>query len=50
MPLYEYMCKKCRKIHEVLVPLSEEKEDVKCPECDKAMKKLMSPIKSIRIN
>lgn len=41
MPLYEYQCESCRKIHEVIqkfsdAPLSE------CPECRGPIKKLMS--------
>jgi putative FmdB family regulatory protein len=41
MPLYEYQCESCKKVHEVIqkfsdAPLSE------CPECRGGVKKLMS--------
>ena len=31
MPLYEYDCKKCHEVVELLV--RSEKETIKCPEC-----------------
>jgi len=33
MPLYEYECKKCGKLTEILQIHSENDKDVKCPEC-----------------
>lgn len=34
MPLYEYICKKCRKKFSEILTISEhEKKKVKCPKC-----------------
>ena len=44
MPLFDFICKKCEKIFEVIVPLSYSKKKIKCPYCKKQLKKLMSPV------
>ena len=41
MPLYEYTCEKCKKQFEVLRGIND-KEQVRCPECDEPAKKLVS--------
>jgi len=34
MPIYDYICKDCKKHFEEVLPLSEhDKENVKCPHC-----------------
>ncbi|MDI6602052.1 MAG: zinc ribbon domain-containing protein [Thermoanaerobacteraceae bacterium] len=34
MPLYEYHCKDCDNVFEMLVNFSESNKKVKCPECE----------------
>jgi putative FmdB family regulatory protein len=41
MPLYEYQCSKCEKVHEVVQKFSDAPLD-KCPECSAPVSKLMS--------
>lgn len=41
MPLYEYECVSCRKVHEVMQKFSDEPMR-ECPECHGAVSKLMS--------
>jgi putative FmdB family regulatory protein len=36
MPMYEFECRKCRKLFEKLVMRSETKKDVVCPHCGAA--------------
>ena len=34
MPVYDYICKKCRKSFELILTLSEhDKNNIKCPKC-----------------
>jgi putative FmdB family regulatory protein len=34
MPIYEYLCKKCRKRFTLVMSVSEyEKKKIKCPKC-----------------
>jgi putative FmdB family regulatory protein len=43
MPIYEFRCKKCKKIFESLVLSPKEEETVSCPKCGtKGGEKLMS--------
>lgn len=43
MPIYEFKCKICKKISEVLVKNSEmDKQTVQCPECGQDAKKVLS--------
>jgi putative FmdB family regulatory protein len=44
MPLYEFLCSKCMKILEFIVPLDKFETKVKCPHCKKMVKRLMSPV------
>jgi putative FmdB family regulatory protein len=44
MPLYAYTCRECSKYYEVIVPLKKEKEKIKCPHCDKTLKKEITPV------
>src|SRR5690349_2108624 len=41
MPLYEYKCSKCEKIHEVMQKFSDPALET-CPECGGSVSKLMS--------
>ena len=41
MPIYEYGCSKCQKIHEVTQKLAD-KPLTKCPECGGKVEKLIS--------
>ncbi len=43
MPIYEFKCKTCKKVSEVLVKNSEmDKKIVDCPLCGQDAKKIMS--------
>ena len=43
MPLYEYLCKKCQKVFEILQLSSRDGEEVKCPHCgSREVEKLLS--------
>jgi putative FmdB family regulatory protein len=41
MPLYEYQCLKCQKIHEQMQKFSDPPLEI-CPECGGSVSKLMS--------
>jgi putative FmdB family regulatory protein len=41
MPLYEYQCSKCEKVHEVMQKFSDDPW-IECPECQGPVSKLMS--------
>lgn len=41
MPLYEYQCSKCQKVHEVVQKFSDAPLD-QCPECGGPVSKLIS--------
>jgi len=41
MPIYEYQCNKCRKIHEIWQKMSDKPAD-KCPDCSGPLHKLVS--------
>ena len=41
MPLYEYKCINCEKIHEVMQKFSDPRLE-KCPDCQGAVEKLLS--------
>lgn len=44
MPIYEYECKKCGAVYELLRRMSDDDTDIICPECGKKKqaKKLIS--------
>ena len=44
MPLYTFICEKCRKIYEVLVPLKDYGNVVKCPHCKKKLEMKIMPV------
>jgi putative FmdB family regulatory protein len=44
VPLYSFVCDKCRKYFEAIVPLKDYDKDVPCPYCKKKLKKLMNPV------
>lgn len=33
MPIYEFICEKCKNIFETLVLSSQQQKDVTCPQC-----------------
>lgn len=41
MPIYEYICKKCKKTFEIFQKITE-KQKTKCPKCRGRLKKLIS--------
>ena len=41
MPLYEYQCESCGKVHEIIQKFSDEPLS-ECPECKGPMSKLIS--------
>lgn len=41
MPIYEYQCSKCGKVHEIWQKISEDPL-TKCPECKGKMERLIS--------
>lgn len=41
MPIYEYQCEKCSKVHEIWQKISDEPA-TECPECKGSMKKILS--------
>jgi len=41
MPVYEYQCKSCQRIFEVIT-IKKDKDPHKCPDCGKEGDKLMS--------
>lgn len=44
MPLYEYVCSRCQKLFEIIVPLDKYGKKIRCPHCRKQLKKIMSPV------
>ncbi len=48
MPIYEYRCRKCAKVFEVIQKMSEGGEGLKCPSCgEKGPEKMMSCCSSL---
>lgn len=41
MPMYEYCCEDCKKVHEVIQKFSDEPLSI-CPDCGGTVKKLIS--------
>ena len=50
MPLQVYYCVECKKLFEIIVPLSLTDKKIKCRYCKKKLKKHVSAPKIIRIN
>ena len=44
MPLYLLSCKKCEKLWELIIRLSDYDKDVECPECGEKLKRLVTPV------
>lgn len=42
MPIYNYTCKKCGKTFEVLVPLKQLDDTIKCPNCKSELERMMT--------
>ena len=49
MPLYTYSCTDCLTIYEIMVKLKDCDRPIKCPKCDKELKKQMDA-PSFKIN
>lgn len=49
MPLYDYSCSKCDETYEIFVPLDKLDEEVKCPECQSALKREMPMLRSYQV-
>lgn len=44
MPLFEYFCEKCDKVHTMLMKIDESQKEIICPDCGgKAIKILSAP-------
>ena len=41
MATYDYACKECKVVVEIVHPMSDESEHL-CPRCEKAMRKIIS--------
>jgi putative FmdB family regulatory protein len=44
MPLYIYVCEKCMKKFEVIVPLEQYDKKIPCKYCNKELVKKLSPV------
>lgn len=44
MPLYVQDCEDCKKMYEVLVPLSRSEEEIKCPHCGRVTTRIIMPV------
>jgi putative FmdB family regulatory protein len=42
MPVYEYICKDCKKKFELMRPFSKSNESADCPNCRKKAARIMS--------
>jgi putative FmdB family regulatory protein len=42
MPIYEYVCQKCKKKFELMRPFSRSAENAKCPVCQNQADRIMS--------
>jgi putative FmdB family regulatory protein len=49
MPLYTYSCTDCLTIYEMIVKLKDCDRPIRCPKCDKELKKQMDA-PSFKIN
>jgi putative FmdB family regulatory protein len=44
MPLYSYLCNKCGKYFEIIIPLKDCDKEVECPHCKENLKKILMPV------
>ncbi len=44
MPLYDYVCKTCKKHFEIIVPLKDFDKKIKCKYCGKKLEKKISSV------
>jgi len=42
MPNYDYYCDECKAIWDVSVPLAELDKELKCPDCEKVLIRMIS--------
>jgi putative FmdB family regulatory protein len=49
MPLYSYICTKCNKYFEILIPLKDYDKDILCKYCSKKLKKKITSV-MFRVN
>jgi putative FmdB family regulatory protein len=48
MPSYTYECKECKRVEEVVKPISKAEAKEKCPDCKKAMHRVYQPAEVVR--
>jgi putative FmdB family regulatory protein len=49
MPNFDYMCFECKCLYEIHVTLDSLDKEIKCPECEKALTRMISaPVFSIK--
>ncbi len=47
MPIYEYLCQKCKKVFEKLQKINEDGKSLKCPSCgEETPEKILSGFSS----
>ena len=46
MPIYEYYCRNCEKIFELMRPITEANDTARCPDCGAECEKLVSAFAS----
>jgi len=42
MPLFDYYCKECEAIWEVMVTLNDLEKEIECPDCKEKLVKMLS--------
>ena len=40
-PLFDLVCEQCQVTHEVLIPLDELNNEIKCPDCGGILKRMI---------
>jgi putative FmdB family regulatory protein len=50
MPIYEYVCNKCKNKFELMRPFSKASEDAACPKCQNKSKRILSRCYSFSTN
>ena len=41
MPVYEYLCRDCERLYEILIPLADYDKKVRCKHCNKKMERVI---------
>ena len=50
MPVYEYLCERCKVQVEDYQAMSQMKKTIPCPECNRPMKRVMSRLGFVKGN